>query len=684
MEELKKIKINKIVSCCGVIFFIIAAFIVSAYYGIESIFSVDFVCTNGDYQNYNVLRRFLAGQVPYKDFANYLGMGVLYMCTPFLSIHNTFAGSLFVTNMMSSFMFIIFTTLVFYIITDNKPISCLVGLVLTKLIYSDYLSEFIPFIGNYIDTNLKLMAFPGNSFRMCRIFLPVLFCLIALIYIKMKSSKSDSLRDLAGTSKGAVSIGLIVGMGLTWSNDLGFCCIGSAIVIMIILAIADKYQRPKDAIAFKRFIYFLPALFTGMLFSILIATRGNITSWIDFTFGVSSWQYTYFGNNSVDKILTFSQLISYPGAKTSIIHFIIFILSMIICLLKLVKGKENNRDILFVFMFVSIMAAQIMYIIGSGPDEYKEGTYCFVLLSGVALMLKALLKVCEKIRLERIVYYGAVVSIVVFTAYMLKQDIIRINSYRVAEFKNRDNYIEQLEGVNIYAHSIERMADIVRGDKLFSVYATALDDVLDIYQPTGNDYIIHALGDKSYRRYVNELSTGDYKWVQTTNTDVWPWEIWTSRASWDVYREIYSDYKLTSNHSMWTLWEYVQKDENVVGCDVNIRIERIDEANVKIVVESNENRPCYVDVEIAWELEKVKHDTGEIVIKNVVMIKDPAMQKKNKDFEGYFLKNSGQGRHIPIYMENGTGYIILSSLPDFATSVELLSAEYVETILAQR
>ena len=45
--------------------------------GAERIWLSDFLAINGDFQNYNVLRRFLDGQVPYRDFTNYLGMGVL-------------------------------------------------------------------------------------------------------------------------------------------------------------------------------------------------------------------------------------------------------------------------------------------------------------------------------------------------------------------------------------------------------------------------------------------------------------------------------------------------------------------------------------------------------------------------------------------------------------------------------
>lgn len=38
----------------------------------------NFMAVNGTFQNYNPVRRLLAGQIPYRDFQDYLGMGHLY------------------------------------------------------------------------------------------------------------------------------------------------------------------------------------------------------------------------------------------------------------------------------------------------------------------------------------------------------------------------------------------------------------------------------------------------------------------------------------------------------------------------------------------------------------------------------------------------------------------------------
>ena len=102
------------------LFFLLCIAAVSAFYGAARCGSVDFVCTNGDYQNYNALRRFLAGQRPYADFANYLGMGPLLLCVPLTALHNNFSGSLFATNFVACACFILFVFLIFYLVSQ-KP-----------------------------------------------------------------------------------------------------------------------------------------------------------------------------------------------------------------------------------------------------------------------------------------------------------------------------------------------------------------------------------------------------------------------------------------------------------------------------------------------------------------------------------------------------------------------------------
>ena len=73
----------------------------------------DYVSVNGDFQSYNVFRRILAGQTPYVDFANYVGMAPVVLNLPLVALNNSFANSLFVTNFTAALLFSVTVLLVF-------------------------------------------------------------------------------------------------------------------------------------------------------------------------------------------------------------------------------------------------------------------------------------------------------------------------------------------------------------------------------------------------------------------------------------------------------------------------------------------------------------------------------------------------------------------------------------------
>ena len=688
MDKLKNTtdKVNKFLSRYGILLFVVSAIIVSSYYGIERIFNVDFVCTNGDYQNYNVLRRFLDGQVPYKDFTNYLGMGLLILCAPLLSLHNNFAGNLFVTNMVASFAFILFVTVIFYLVTGNKKVSCFAGLLFPKLVSSDFLLGVIPVYGYYTDYYLGLLAYPNNSFRIGRMFWPIILCLISIFFIYAKKDKKNNslLRFYAATPKGATIIGFITGIGMTWSNDFGFCCIGSVFLIMFILTIADKYQREKGVLLWKRFMYFFPALFIGMFLSIVLASQGNIGRWFDFTFGVGDWQYTYFGRRFDDKYsASLITLFTLKQLKRTRIHLLIYFTSMMYCLYKLCKDKANDRIILYVFLFTSVIASHMFYILGSGGDGFTEGTYGLVIISFWAMVTRFIYEISKKVNLNRYIDKAILLVTVIYIGFMYYSDISIYKQYKNENITRNTNYVAELGGITSYAEDLRRMDTLVADDTLFSTYATALEDIRDEYQPTGSDYVIHALGNKKYTEYVNDFISQKYKWVQTTNYYTWPWEIWTSKASWELYKEIYSNYTLNSNHGYWTMWKYAGENYNVINPDITISIEQINEGTVSINVQSKEKRPCYVDVELNWTTERLDNIHGRLALRELVFVEDidSAFYKDDKS-AGYFLKKDGV-KNIPIYMEEGKGQVILRVVPENALSLQINSVQYNEVILKQ-
>lgn len=676
------------------VLFLLAATIVSIFYGLERCSNADFVCTNGDYQNYNALRRVLDGQIPYHDFANYLGMGPIILCAPLLALHNTFSFSLFVTFFVAAFLFILFIGLIFYLTTKNALISAGAALLIPKLL-SSYLLYNLPGFGYYITIKLQLLSRPGNSFRIVRLFLPVLLCIILLLLVRRARHKGATdpslLRSWAAQPKYALFAGLAVGAGVVWSNDFGFACVGSSFLILLILAIADGVQTHQWGRAFSRFLTFLPGVLLGAFLAICIVTRGHPGSWFSFTRGVADWQFWFFGFRGFDKM--YSPL-DFGRAGTDLRrtwkHVAIYFVFMALCLYRLCKNKASDMTILFVFLYTSILAGQAVYILGSGCDNFQEGNLCFFLLLTFALWVEAarwlwrLVKKRRKLGDHRLLAHGAVLALlVVYCGYCGLKDVSQLR-FNAAQ-KSDGNYLPALEGVSSDAVALREMQEIVGDATLFSTYATALDDMKDQFQPTGCDYIIHALGDEQFAAYLDNFTSNRYDFVQTTNYVVWPWEPWVAGVAWPFYKELYADYNWHSDHMWWSLWQYAGEDANVLPNTAEVTMETLDEHSVTITVNCDVDEPCYADVVVSWDNAFTNDWQRWISWRHAVFVDDESLEDVRDGIgDGYFQPAVGEERHLLVYVENGQGSITLTGQPAYCTALEVTEAYCDELIRYQR
>lgn len=160
---------------------VIILFLLAIIIGINRIYVSNFNPINGDFQNYNPVRRFLAGQIPYKDFALYLGSGHLILLSLIqLIIGNNFTKSVFVTNMTTILIFEMTVFVVAFLVLKNKKQALYTTLVITLI--NIIRPQFI--VSNLDSVFVQALDFglsPGNSARLIRIAIAPI--LILLIYI---------------------------------------------------------------------------------------------------------------------------------------------------------------------------------------------------------------------------------------------------------------------------------------------------------------------------------------------------------------------------------------------------------------------------------------------------------------------------------------------------------------------
>lgn len=231
IEKIKdKIKLKNI-KYIEEIILIILLVAIAIMIGINRTKLSDFTPTNGDFQNYNPIRRFLSGQIPYKDFAVYLGSGHLLLLSFFCFIvGNNFTKSLFVTNMVTTLCFEVMCFVIFALCLKDKKkaLYCTLGLTIINVLKPKFIGSKI---GNGIINALNLGISVGNSARLIRMaIIPILGIFIYLGFKLIDKSQIKFISNKKETKKKAY-MAVIAGGAILWSNDGG---IASYIAISLV------------------------------------------------------------------------------------------------------------------------------------------------------------------------------------------------------------------------------------------------------------------------------------------------------------------------------------------------------------------------------------------------------------------------------------------------------------------
>ncbi len=669
----------------GCVFVVVLFLLVSFYEASRRMTQVDFVITNGDFQTYNVLRRFLEGQIPYFEFSNYLGAAPLFCLAPLLLFQNTFAGSLFVSHFVSALFFMLFVWLVFYLITKQFWLAGLAAVFIPLFTSTKLFLRFVPHFGYPITHYFELLLYPGNSVRILRMGLMLVFAFLLLVYAKRNPTRS--LQQALLSPRFLCIAGFLAGLGLTWSNDFGFAVLAAA--SGIVLAVFAAYFFQKANRSFKHFFGLVFAWFgsalCGGLVSILLITRFHPLSWLIDTVQIGQWQYWYFGTNPNEKITHILQLFFLSDVsfvRRSLFLIALSCLFFLLWLYWLVTNKMTNHRLIYSFLVATINIAALGYMYGSGNFHFEEGLICLFLLSSMALIVlcvyKGILKVAPMIA-------GLPTGVLInrCTAGLLSVSLLLVSYVSYTHFSARTtidtenpHYVPALGGVTQYAPALEEMANVVGDSPLFSSYATAPEVVLDTQQPTGSDYIIHALGEDSFEAYLHEFETGDYPFALTTNLFSWPWEAFQSNVvknSWPFYKTLYERYSVQGIYGDWMLWQQNPPGEtNTILANNTVSMRQTDPQTVEIEVNSDATQPglmahlsVHYTTQREWNLFSLQ------TFRTATYVHNELSSHSNNRFDGYFIPNEAAGRPLMVELTNGSAHIQISSLPAACTTLQV-------------
>ncbi len=621
---------------------------------------------NGDFQSYNVFRRIFDGQVPYVDFANYIGMAPVLINLPLLIFSKTFAASLFVTNFTSLVLFCVMACVIFYLVTQNIKASLLISVLLPKVLSTGIVSTVLgQSVGGYIENLFAALYTPGNSMRIARMALPFLVVVAFLVFSKLYERKKGvnyTLIKAPLQRKFCLIFGLVCGICIVWSNDFGLSMAFCSVVLMILLL--WRYAE-NVKVFFVQFGMYIAALAVGALLGISVVTAGHPMEWLNTTMQVGEYQYFYFNGTGGKAVIPY--IFTSPRL---LIFTLPYVCLLVFCLVKLIRKSLSEKMLLGGFLAFCVLVATYVYVVGGSGYNFTEGLEGVFWLTVMAFCVKGILHMVR--RWDKAVFLSLISALaavaVVFSA-VLARDI-----YNYGKIQPSGVYFEALGGVADYPKALTKAAQLTEGEEVFSVYATGLEVVKDDFQPTGYDYIIHALGENAQTEYVNAFLSGDYPYVQTMSLDI---ESWLCVQNWYFYRHVVMGYERSFETEYSWIWEKSNQPKTV---DVNTSLDVEKEGDMYIITISSDDDIDFVaDVSVTYKSD-FAHFTGEFLSlgRSAVAMTVPSPIKDGQTSVAFMPKES-EGWLIPITVRDGVGQAMIYPSDPMYADLEIEEVTILQT-----
>lgn len=635
-------------------------------YAISISHYADFYPINGTFQNYNPVRRMLDGQIPYRDFCDYLGMGHLYLG----SIVTFFLGGSYKSSLIA-FSFLTFSSLVSISLMISKSLFkkwtnalgitiVLALLIITKPLFFVHALEIDMAIENALNSALGA----GNSARFVRGY--ILPISVALYSLFLRYWEKNSMRlSQSPILKFAPSIcaGIIAGISFLWSNDYGISCF-VCICIMVFLVFLLKNKKVSTAVL-NATIELITSVVSLIVFG-EIFTLGHFSNWAQDTFGTGGYQSWYY--NSDKSYYIFDVDFSY-----------IMLLQAFIVVTYLVLLYRERCSLYSIRRYgipcfanmVGFCAVNEYHLLSGGYSREVALTVLFFTI--VYESIRLLANVVSNIRLKQSFLIVMCVMSLSWGMSTAKNELL----FHYIEPKE-GQYIESMGGhmTSLY-HDLQSASEFLNGEKLFSTYASGQEVYENQFQPSGIDYIIHVLGDEQRREYMEAFRKSDFRYVATINKNYNQWEYWVERANWFFYRELYRNWHPVYANSYELYWERnKENDEYTVTENVDLMIEHINDTTVKLIVKADEGVEGYADILIDYSVEKRKgSELAQLLIQRNLKVTNAGMSSANDPaFESNYLRKESS-EYIPMSIHNGYGELILTSQPEQCTNLNFKHAE---------
>lgn len=669
MHKIRKMDKKKLFLVVQVVIIILLCFL----HALGAGHYANFVPLNGTFQNYNPVRRFLSGQIPYRDFQDYLGLGHLYvgLLTTVL-MGGGYRKSLIAFSFLSIFSLACISVVLGYAITRSKKSAYTFTILLLAMVLIQPLIYLNGLVGTgEIEYALRASLSSGNSARYLRgMILPIT---ILLLYLGVKLYRKFNVQQKPERKRKIIVLALVSftsGFAFVWSNDYGISC-WVCIAIMYFWMIFSRERKFFKAVgaAFLQVAMSLVSIFV----CVEIFTFGHFPQWIKSTFGYGGYQSWYYLTEKSFYItdVDFSYLMMIQAGIC------------IIYLIKIFQKKGTQGTVRYAIPayanMVSFCAVNEYHLISG--NSAREYALAVLLLTGYYELIVYLAYIFRE-KKQMIKRVAVALSLIISVSWIIDtaKDEFEFSFLTVKKGK----YVEQMGGnVTTYGSDLLDTTSFLGDSKVFATYASAIETITDQFQPSGIDYIIHVMGDEVRDRYMDSFRTGSFDYVATlkyTLTENGQWEYWIERANWFFYRELFENWHPVYANAYEMFWEKNPEGMNNLSTsedyDIKVTTETVDDSTIKIVVETDESVDGIADLFIDYEVKKNGSKSSYLLFNKMLLVENTGTTyvEDNEDLESNYLRDKS-AEYIPVTIVDGQGEVTISSCPEKSTNLELYTVE---------
>jgi len=632
---------------------ILSIFLVANYHRLN----LDYIPFNGAFQTFNPVRRILAGEIPGRDFNPYLGLGVTYLTTLFTWLFGgNFAACQFGIYAITLSLHFLVLCVLFFCCGFTRKCS-LLGAALAILILS-FIFENFRWVNEIVG--------PGTSNLNLRSALPFLSSLVLLFFWKvLPQSKLIYL-----------GIGFLIGLQPLWSNDYGIPSAFNLIIVTIVYAIAYEKKSRLSKI-------FLTVISAPIAFYLagMFLTQGHFFPWLESNFkgvaGDQLWYYLWF--NNYNKIFAIKDFFNHP---ILIVFSCFYLGSIVIIIVRGYLRRYQVKYLILIYISFTVYLAGILSSVG-GTLSIR-----YFLLSAIAS------------------FFTVPLSIYLLAPWSINSFFLRINPHNLsplfcrfllliylaapaihlasyATYRPLPSWekgfikVEELGGwlspkwkdsVEIANHLKQKLENTPPQQKMLSTYSTGMDIIVGAINPTKIDYIIHALGEKARKQYLNQWQAFQPQYITILREDAYWWETWARRSNWWFYREFIQNYQLVEATFYNLIWQRLEQPKNLENLQASCQVIPKSKNLVQLMINTpktdlKQPTTYYVDLTLNYYL-KVQSTFIPLIGQRglVNLIEAKTATKKSIGQAGnysYGLPPNHSNWHIPLEHKIGTNSILL-------------------------